>query len=175
VTVNGGTLRVAGTVDGVLAVNGGTLAGTGTVVGATTLGAGGAIAPGSGGMGTLTMGNLTWTSGGTMNFDLGTLDGSSDMLVVNGTFDLSSGSNFAFNFTGGLDGQTYTLVSFGAAGSGLTSGAQFTATGVNGDFVLDTNSGTLTFTAVPEPGAVALLVIGASGLVLVARRKRQVA
>jgi autotransporter-associated beta strand protein len=172
VTVNGGTLKVVGTVDGNLAVNGGLLTGTGSTA-VTTLGAGGTIAPGTGGIGTLSTGNLTWTSGGTMSFDLSSVDNLSDLLAVNGVFDLSSGSNFTFNFTGGMVGQTYTLVTFGTAGGGLVSGSQFTAQGATGDFTLDRTAGTLTFTlaAVPEPGTIALVVTGMSGLLLIARQR----
>jgi autotransporter-associated beta strand protein len=174
--VNGGELRVNGSVTGAIAINGGALAGFGTVE-ATTLGATGSIAPGVDGMGALTTGDLTWMSGGTMDFDLGSLDNSSDLLLVNGVFDLSVGANFTFNFSGGAAGETYTLVNFGSAGSGLTSGTQFTATGADGTFALDTGSGTLSFTAtaVPEPGVTALLVLGVGSVLLLARRRRHVA
>lgn len=180
-TINAGTLKVNGTVVGAVTVNSsGTLAGTGAVgtlgTGAVTLNAGGAIAPGNGGIGTLTAaGDVTWMSGGVMTFDLSSADATSDMLQAGGVFDLAGGANFTFDFAGGSVGQTYTLVFFGTAGSGLTSGSQFTANGLEGNFTLDTNSLSFTVTAVPEPGTVALVVMGLGCVMLIARRKRHVA
>ncbi len=61
-TVNAGTLLITGSVAGTTSVaNGGTLAGTGTATGATTIS--GSIAPGNGGVGTLTTGALTLAPG----------------------------------------------------------------------------------------------------------------
>jgi autotransporter-associated beta strand protein len=178
-TINGGTLMVNGTVGGAVTVNSsGTLAGTGTVgtlgTGAVTLNSGGTITPGTGSLGTLTTaGDLTWMSGGAMNFDLSTVDNTSALLQVNGTFDLAGGSNFTFNFTGGQVGQTYLLVFYNTAGSGLTSGSQFAANGLGGDFTLDSGTLTFTVTSVPEPGTVVLMVMGLGGMMLIMRRGRR--
>ncbi len=57
-TINGGTLSFTGTKTGAGAVtvnSGGTLAGTGSITGAVTVAAGGRVAPGAGGVGTLTL------------------------------------------------------------------------------------------------------------------------
>lgn len=87
-SVNGGTLEVNGSIAGAIAVNAGTLSGIGSV-GTTALYAGGIIAPGAGGPGT--MGELTingsYTSNGgilAINAVLGDNSSPADMLLING-------------------------------------------------------------------------------------------
>jgi autotransporter-associated beta strand protein len=173
-TINAGTLKVNGSLSAVgqVAVNtGGTLAGTGAV-GDVTLASGGIVSPGDGGIGALSVSSLTWNDG-TMAFDLNSSDNTSDQLFVSGFFSLGAGTTFTFDLAGGQAGQTYTLVSFGS--TDFTDGSQFTANGVAGTFSLDAGSGTLTFTAVPEPGTVVLTMIGLGAILFGMRRRRHVA
>ena len=175
-TINGGTLKVNGSLSaaGAVAVNTGTLAGTGSV-GNVTLGASGMVAPGNGGVGALTAASLTWQDGH-MTFDLSPVDNTSNQLIVQGLFSGAGGTTFTFDLSGGVVGETYTLVTFGS--TDFTAGSQFTAAGgITGDFTLDTNSNTLNFTvaAVPEPGVVALLVMGGVCVTLVVRRRGRMA
>jgi hypothetical protein len=94
----------------------------GSVNGAVVLASGGTIAPGdpanSGGVGTLSVGDLTWNSGGILAFQLGSTGSSpSDLLMINGNLNKPpSGSAFSFHFDNAsgqpICGSTYTLVQF---------------------------------------------------------------
>jgi autotransporter-associated beta strand protein len=113
-TVNGGTLRVNGT--GSLAAGSavtvgasGTLGGTGTVNG--TVNASGTIAPGSGGVGTLTVGATTLS--GTLAVEIDGANG--DKLVSTGAVVLSG--PLTVNLLGGGFTQSSYVI---AQGSGLT-------------------------------------------------------
>ena len=176
--VGGGALRVNGSLaasSGLTVNAGGTLEGTGTVF-AITLDAGGKIEPGTG-IGTLHGGSLTWNSDGVSSlglFELGSADGSSDLLALSGALVKGGGSQFLFDFSGGVDGQTYTLISF-ADGQTSFSASDFavapTTGNIFGTFSVDGDS--VNFTrgvAVPEPTGV--LVLGAAGLGALCRRRR---
>jgi len=173
-TINGGTLRVNGSLLSTGTVGfsstGATLAGTGTV-GDVTLSAGNFLAPGDGTnpIGTLTVNSLT-LNGGHFTFDLSGVDSNSDMILVNNALT-DGGTGYTFDFSGGLVGETYTLMSFSS--TTFTDASKFSSTGASGTFTL--NGSSLSFTAtsvVPEPGVVALLVMGLGGVMLTARRKR---
>jgi autotransporter-associated beta strand protein len=172
--IDGGTLRVNGslaTTDALdFAGTGSTLAGAGTV-GAVTLESGNFLAPGNGttAIGTLTANSLT-LNGGDFVFDLSSSDNTSDLIVVTGALT-DGGTAYTFDFSGGAAGQTYTLLTFGS--TNFADASKFSSTGVSGTFAL--NSGSLTFTAVPEPGVVALLTVGLGSVMFAARRKRRMA
>jgi hypothetical protein len=140
-------------------------------VGDVTLSAGNFLAPGNGTtpIGTLTVNSLT-LNGGNFTFDLSAIDNTSDQIVATNALT-DGGTGYTFDFSGGLADQTYTLITFGS--TTFTDASKFSATGVSGSFTLNANS--LTFTAVPEPGVVALLVAGLGGVMLTVRRKRRVA
>jgi len=96
-SVYGGMLEVNGALGGTMDVRGGTLAGTGSV-GSTANYAGGAIAPGSNGIGTLTIeGNYTG-HGGALRIEsvLGNDSSPADLLVVTGDSIIGSGATQVF-------------------------------------------------------------------------------
>jgi len=184
--VTTGTLIVNGSIANSMLTtvsSGAKLAGNGTTA-QIELMAGGAIAPGNsiGMLSTSQNGNsnMVWngeTSGsfGQMQFELSTIDNTSDNLNLGaGVFDQGSGSIFAFDFLGtGGSGYTYTLVNFGLTDftvddfsySGLASG-------LTGIFTLNADSLQFTTSAIPEPSTYALLV-GGLGLLAFLRRRKQ--
>jgi len=174
-TINGGTLRVNGSLASTGTVGfsstGATLAGAGTV-GDVTLSAGNFLAPGDGTnpIGTLTVNSLT-LNGGNFTFDLSAVDATSDLILVSNALT-DGGTAYTFNFSGGLVGQTYTLVNFGS--TTFTDTSKFSSTGATGTFALDANNLTFTAAAVPEPRVVALLAVGLGVVLFSARRKHRI-
>jgi autotransporter-associated beta strand protein len=124
VIVNGGALFInntagSGTGSGTVTVNSSaTLGGTGTIAGITSVGAGGALAPGNGTAGLLTINNdLSLNNGCTLQFQLGA---SSDRVAVGG--DLTLGGTLNFSAAAGFGAGTYTLFTYtGALGVGNLS------------------------------------------------------
>ena len=159
-TVNAGELEVNGTLAATpVTVNSGArLSGTGTLGGSVTTTAGGIIAPGGDGAGTLTAASLALTSP-TLEFDLSAnASAGNDQIVVNGPVTLTNAQTFVFNFTGGVLGAgTYTLIS--------STGA---ITGTNATLVSNLPTGsrqTLTLERSADgvaPGYVRLVVSGAN-------------
>lgn len=181
-TVSKGNLTLLGSLGNtpIFVASGATFAGTGTAMGSLSIASGGTIAPGDGGIGTLTVGSFTWTGGGNLDFDLGT-GGSSDRLAITGALG-KSGSGFDFDFlSGGTAGNTYTLLTFGS-NAGAFSVSDFTysnlASGLTGTFAVNATS--LTFSvgtsAIPEPSTYAAIF---GGLALTGalwhRRRKQAA
>lgn len=174
--------------------NGGVLGGNGYVAlgGSNTISvlAGGAISAGQGGLGTLTLNGgstsgaiLSLANGAAFNFDLGSGNASDRIAFWNyaGSSDFLL-SNNVIHFTGAQEG-VYTLFEFFSdnglttAASGLTSGLDLAGfTGLEG-YQASINYGasdiTLTLTAVPEPGTMALLGVCAAAGLLVKLRRRQ--
>ena len=117
--VTGGLLQVDGTIANspVAVGTGATLGGIGTIAGAVTINAGGAIAPGSAGVGTLTVGSLALTSGSILNYELGTPfvvgGGVNDLIEVAGNLTLDG----LLNVTdiGGFNLGVYRLMNYGGA------------------------------------------------------------
>jgi autotransporter-associated beta strand protein len=173
-TIDGGTLTVNGSLASTGTVGfsstGATLAGAGTV-GAVTLTTGNFLAPGNGTtpIGMLTVNALT-LNGGDFTFDLSGVDNTSDQIAVTNALT-DGGTAYTFDFSGGQAGRTYTLLTFGS--TNFADASKFSSTGVSGTFTLNANS--LTFTAVPEPGVVALLSVGLFGMMTFVRRRKQMA
>jgi autotransporter-associated beta strand protein len=169
-TVNGGTLKVNGSIATSSGVtingSGATLAGTGTVSGITLTS--GTITPGDGGIGTLTASSLDWAGGNNLTFDLSGVDSTADLLSLSGSLTKSGSGTYAFDFSGGLAGQTYTLIDFGS-NSGFSVGDFSVNSGISGTFGLSGTS--LTFTAVPEPQECALAIVGLLGVMIFVRRR----
>jgi autotransporter-associated beta strand protein len=123
-TINAGTLLAnntsgSGTGTGAVNVNNnGTLGGTGSVAGLVTVNTGGAVAPGAGGIGTLTAaGGLTLNTGSILNFDLGAPT-MADLLNVTGGTTTINGGSLNLNNVGGLANGTYTLIDYTGALAG---------------------------------------------------------
>lgn len=189
ITVNAGTMLLNGsksTSNAVTVNSGGTFGGNSpSMAGTFTVNAGGAIAPGDGGIGTLTATNLTWngeTSGAfaQMKFELSNTGGQSasataDRLALGaGILAKGSGSIFTFDFLGtGAAGNTYTLMTFGSSTGFSVSDFTYTnlTSGLDGTFAL--NGTSLTFTVVPEPATFALLGAGLMVMFFARRRHRE--
>lgn len=147
----------------------GTLGGTGRVAGLTEVS--GAVSPGDGGLGTLTVNNsLTWNGGVNWLFDLGAANASDLLDLTGGNFTKGSGSSWTFDFGGSTQQGTFNLVTW--SGSTTFSAGDFSSTnlggGNTGSFQIDGN--TLKFIAVPEPGVVGLLGAAAAGWLALRRR-----
>ncbi len=170
--INGNSSTATGDVS---VAAGATLAGIGTVGGATTLD--GILAPGNGSIGTLTIANaVTWSgaasAGSTSDwqFELG-LGNTSDLLsITGGDFNKGAGDVFRFDFRGGTDSGTFTLVDWTGNTTDF-SATDFSYTnlggGNSGNFAIDGSQ--LKFTVVPEPAAA---LLGGVGLLILLRRRR---
>ena len=149
-TINGGILNITGTLNsnsGTVAVNsGGTLAGSGTVARATTVASGGVIAPGNGGVGTLTLSaGLTLNTGAVLRVDLaGTA--TSDKIAVSGVFAASGTTTINLTALGSFAGSgTYPLIT---GATGISAGSFAVGTTPSGYVcTLGASSGTLSITA----------------------------
>jgi autotransporter-associated beta strand protein len=120
--VNGGTLLVNNTSGSATGTNsvtvnsGGTLGGKGFIFGPVIVNDGGALAPGSNAVGTLTLrSNLTLNAGAILNFELGAV-AASDKLVINNNLVLAGTLNVTN--VAGFGAGTYTLMTYGGALSG---------------------------------------------------------
>ncbi|HEU5395797.1 MAG TPA: autotransporter-associated beta strand repeat-containing protein, partial [Verrucomicrobiae bacterium] len=118
--VNGGTLFVnntsgSGTGTNAVTVNdSGTLGGTGFIFGPVTVNSGGAVAPGTNGVGQLTLkSNLILNGGAALNFDVGT---AGDKLAVSNALALNGIINV--NGVAGFGPGTFTVMTYGGALSG---------------------------------------------------------
>jgi fibronectin-binding autotransporter adhesin len=173
--INGSTMTA-----GAVLINGGTLLGTGTIAAPVTIG--GVVAPGNGGIGTLSVTDtVTWNAGKSWLFQLGaaapslaaaTAATDSDLLDVVGAFD-GTGSGFTFDFAGtGSDGW-YKLVDYTT--TSFTSGSSFQATNVpagkTANFTVDSGSSALYVQIVPEPTTVILAAVGLGILAYAASRR----
>ncbi len=172
-TVSAGSLIVNGSQSaGVLDVSSGaTLGGSGTLGGATSIS--GILAPGAGGIGTLTVANdVTWNGGQSWLFELGTAGasigspGTSDLLSITGNNDFlkGTGSSWTFDFAGTGEQGWYRLADW-TGGTTTFAPGDFTATnlagGNTGEFSVQNNA--LYMQVVPEPGTWTLAMAGLAG------------
>lgn len=144
--------------------NGGTLAGIGTINAPVVNN--GSIAPGdpaSASTGTLTIASVT--DHGTLAIDISS--GRSSMLSVTNQLTLGSGSILNLSIFGSLNGQTYTLVTFGSL-SGTFANVQ----GLPAGYRLIYNSDNISIAPTPEPAALGCLLVSLGGAVLAADRRR---
>jgi autotransporter-associated beta strand protein len=137
-SVNGGTLRVDGSIIGGVTVNaGGTLGGNGTT-GNVTVENGGTLSPGDS-PGILHTGNVVFAGGAHFATELGGSNpgvGGYDHLAANGTVDLG-GATLDLSFVNGfhpVTGETFDIVSssdrISGTFAGLAEGKKFSADGV---------------------------------------------
>ena len=157
---------------------GGTLAGTGTVGGATSVA--GIVSPARlNTLGALSVAaDLTWSGAATAAaatdwvFEFGPSNTADLLDITGGSFlrDTALGSTFRFDFNGAAEQGTFTLAQWTGSTNFVASDFSYTnlAPGFNGLFSLGANS--LTFSAVPEPSALAAAA-GVIGLSLVYRRR----
>jgi hypothetical protein len=169
---NGGGAAVTKTGVGLLVIDGvdsragltniqsGALAGIGMIAGSVDLASSARILPGdpltNGGIGTLTVGSLTWNGGGSMAFNLGADDSSSDHLRIVGALLKQGTGPFLFYFGIGAApptvGQTYRLIS--AADTSAFSAQDFSfendssLQSLNGKFSVDATGVYFSVTAV---------------------------
>ncbi len=149
---------------GLLISSDGILAGTGSTASAIkTFSSDSRIAPGDGGIGTLTVGSLDLTEGATFVFDLG-LGNTSDLLLasfIDATGVGEGGLLVDLQLLGEAGEGVYTLISFDLA-TGLTE-SQFALThglaGYNASFSLSGNDLQLTLVGIPEPSAIHFLFL----------------
>jgi fibronectin-binding autotransporter adhesin len=180
--VNAGTLIVTGSLSStgspVQVLSGATLGGTGVIGSAATVS--GIVAPGSGGIGTLTFSNgLTWNGGATAAsttdwlFDLGTSN-TSDLASIAGSFTKGTGTAFRFDLGNATTQGTYTLASW--TGSTTFSAGDFSYTNLGGGNTgtFDIVGSSLVLTIVPEPTTtVGLMASVVAGLMAVRRGRRR--
>jgi autotransporter-associated beta strand protein len=172
-TITAGTLLVNGSMAasaGTIIASGATLGGTGAVS-SITANTGANIAPGDGGIGTLTATALSINNGTHFVFDLGTAN-ASDMLALSGALTADSGTSlYTFDFSGGEVNGVYTLATFASTNLSVS---QLNASGNYAGTFAIANGNTLTFTAsaVPEPATWALIGAGLGVTLLSIRRRR---
>jgi autotransporter-associated beta strand protein len=179
--VEEGILRVSGSLapTGIVEIDdGGRLEGTGSA-GNVELKDGGTVAPGVS-PGKLTLQNFTWEAGGTMAFELGATPApsNSDQITITGGFLKSGDGAYSFHFNDGIGAPqetTYVLLSFGSASGWTTADFSYvytgSQTGFSGSFTL--NADNLSFTVVPEPSSILLLMVSAAFLGRRPRNRRR--
>jgi autotransporter-associated beta strand protein len=134
---------------------------------------GGVLAPGNGGLGTLSVtGGVTWNAANAWIFQLGTAAASlaaaetgstGDLLSLTEAFGQGTGSTFSFDFANtGSDGW-YKLVDYGSTTFVAGTNPSFAATnlpaGKTASFVVDSASSALYVQIVPEPATITLATI----------------
>jgi hypothetical protein len=161
VTIDGGTFKGSGSVNGALTVNGGTLA-PGDPKGAMTLN-----------------GDLTFNNGRLLTTIGGTAPGQFSVLNINGAASFLGGT-FGFSFVDGYVPHAGDHWLFLTATGGISGWDNLLATafyGLPGSFsfsMAGTDQGLmLTVAAVPEPEVYAMLGVGLAMTGFVARRRKQ--
>ncbi len=188
-TITGGTLIVSGSLNGTasVAVAGGTLAGAGTITtsgdGGLTVGAGGILAPGNNGVGTLTLAlgtgvlDASAAAGGTgwLKFQLGVT--SDEIVLTNGTLNLGTGldlDDFTFTKATGFGPGTYVLFATpDAIAATLGTNVSGTVLGFGATLEFADGGNQLVLNVVPEPGTLTTVVGGLGMLVGLQRCRRR--
>jgi hypothetical protein len=106
-----------------------TLAGTGSISGNVSVEAGGFVAPGEAGIGTLTVGSAALS--GTYQCQLDVASG--DQVVVSGALTVNSGAAIVVSTLGSPAAASYIIATYGSLGGGAP-----TVTGIPSGYVLDT-------------------------------------
>ncbi|HPA21360.1 MAG TPA: autotransporter-associated beta strand repeat-containing protein [Verrucomicrobiae bacterium] len=171
-TVTNGTLRVNGSHigGGAYAIQGGgTLGGTGLIAAAIQVLGGGIVAPGNS-IGTLTTSN-SFDLDGTLQIELanaaGPGAGLSDLLDVNGFFDITNGT-LQFVYSETLTNGTYVFAEYDSLSGEPFLDVQNLPFGYTIDYAFEGNHIAL---VIPEPSALALLALGLGLILGVAHRR----
>ena len=170
--LSAGKLLVDGSLSGSALVlwPGAALGGSGTI-GSVTVYSNGIIAPGDS-VGALTLaGALTLEAGAKLDFDLGTLGSSDEILMTGCTLNLNGQqfSDFDFNTLAGFGQGTYVLIDAGAITGSLGDDCSGTIDGLQATLLISGND--LLLTVVPEPSTLALVVAGVLGLLVLCWRR----
>jgi autotransporter-associated beta strand protein len=131
-TITQGTLQVDGSIaagSSVTVQSAATLAGTGTVGGNVSVEAGGFVAPGNAGIGTLTVGSAAIT--GTYQCQLDVASG--DQVAVSGALTVNPGATIAVSTLGPPAAASYVIATYGSLAGGVPA-----VTGIPSGYVLDT-------------------------------------
>ena len=179
-TVSNGILYVNGSLangNSNSVASGATLGGTGVIGAVTTLS--GRLAPGFGGIGTLTFSNgVTWNGGATAGtatdwlYDLGASN-ASDLVSITGNFTKGTGAAFRFDLGSATSQGIYTLASW--TGSTTFSASDFSYANLGGanTGTFDVVGSSLVLTIVPEPTTtLGLIASGVAGLIAARRGRR---
>lgn len=163
ITLNGGTLlqNSSTALNRSIIFTSGTFGGTGTYTGNLSIGSG-HLAPGSGGIGTLTeAGNMTLTSSSILDFDFGTIIGSADLLAFSGAGrSLILDGTLNITCAGLLPGGSYTI--FSGASSITNNGLLFGNVPAGHTYSYQIVGGSVIVTAMPEPSTLVFLFMGMS-------------
>jgi fibronectin-binding autotransporter adhesin len=162
--INGGTLLVDGSLAAGTAVavnSGGALGGAGTVGGAVTVAHGGALAPGSGGIATLSIaGRLTLNAGSILNLDLGSTSVSDELALASYTGPATGTVTINLTALSGFGAGTYQLMT---GASGINAGSFAIGTAPFGYTYTLSVSGTslsLAVTVTPPSAPTGLIGVG---------------
>jgi autotransporter-associated beta strand protein len=163
--INGGTLRVNGTVAGAVAVNsGGTLQGGGNIAGPVTIASGGILAPG-GSAGALTVGSLILNSGSQTQIELGGILRGNQYDFVFTNSDLTFGGVLNVSLINGFVpslGDTFDMFDWGSKTSTF---ADVILPTLSDAFAWDISklyvNGELSVAAVPEPAGFGMAAVAA--------------
>ncbi len=161
--INQGELLVNGSLASPVTVNSfGLLGGTGSLS-SVLVNSGGMLAPGDA-PGTLTLsGSLTLLSGAKMDYELDTPLDSDMVLMTSGALSLNGQqfSDFSFTPLGGFAPGTYDLIAFGSISGSLGANNSGIIDGLPASLAVQGNE--LVLNVVPEPGTLAVLLMGAIG------------
>ncbi len=170
--INQGAMIVNGSLASPVTVNsGGVLSGTGSV-GSVTVNAGGQLAPGNA-PGTLNVGGpLTLATSAVMDYELGSLGDSDEVLMPGGALNLNGQQFSDFNFTAlaGFGPGEYTLIDAASINGQLGTNRSGTIDGLPANLAIDNDN--LVLTVVPEPSSLALLLVATLAAIAVGWKRR---
>lgn len=167
-SVTAGTLLNNGTLGAttITVGSGAAFGGTGNGTSILAINAGGQVAPGDGGTGSLTVAAADIDGGLAVEAD-GTGVGTIDLLTVTGNLDITNATVSFANIGNTLDDPSYIFASYGS----LTGGAFFSVPNLPVGYAIDYAFGgnNIALVAIPEPASA---MLGGIGLLALFRRRR---